>query len=169
MWKASASGNCLHALVLRVKCLAMSVQWGFTVGALNMSQFEFFLEWCKIWKCAGKIVPCDRNYGVHIDNTLTWTSERFQERALAGKITNFFELVDEPLPIRWTPAEPPRKNRLSTVRGDFNRYNRLNNNVEKLPEAIAAFFLLALKPTNALCDPLFILCKILYQHPKRAK
>ncbi len=28
----------------------------------------------------------------------------------AGKITKFFERVDEPLPIRWTPsAEPPKK------------------------------------------------------------
>jgi len=29
---------------------------------------------------------------------------------MAAKITNFFERVDEPLPIRWTPsAEPPSK------------------------------------------------------------
>ena len=29
---------------------------------------------------------------------------------MAAKITNFFEHVDGPLPIRWTPsAEPPRK------------------------------------------------------------
>ncbi len=29
----------------------------------------------------------------------------------AGKITKFFECVDKPLPIRWTPsAEPPKKN-----------------------------------------------------------
>ncbi len=28
----------------------------------------------------------------------------------AGKITKFFERVDEPLPIHWTPlAEPPKK------------------------------------------------------------
>ncbi len=28
----------------------------------------------------------------------------------AGKIMKFFEHVDEPLPIRWTPsAEPPKK------------------------------------------------------------
>ncbi len=70
--------------------------------------------------------------------------ERFHEESTkAGKMANFFELVDEPLPILWTPAEPSRKNRLSAVRDDLDRCREQNNNST---EAIGAF-LLALKPT----------------------
>ncbi len=36
--------------------------------------------------------------------------EKKAAMAGAGKITKFFERVDEPLPIRWTPsAEPPKE------------------------------------------------------------
>jgi len=37
-------------------------------------------------------------------------SEKSVQELWSAKITNFFERVDEPLPIRWTPsAEPPSK------------------------------------------------------------
>ncbi len=92
-----------------------------------------------------------RNYmSFALINDANLTRERFhEESAKAGKITNFFELVGEPLPIRWTPAEPSRKNRLSAVWDDLDRLYREQTN--KSTEAIAAF-LLALKPTTVPCE-----------------
>ncbi len=83
-----------------------------TVGALNLRHKinNYFYEWRNIRKYVlEKSFDVTHNYNYAVGAGVK-DLEKKVAMAGAGKITKFFECVDELLPIRWTPsAEPPNK------------------------------------------------------------